>query len=802
MATAIGEAFVTVRPDVSEFGPELQREARGALEGVSRNLTSAGASLTATVTAPLIGLGTAALASFNSVDQGLATIRRGTGETGDALRALESDFEAVARSGPDAIGQAAEAIAGLNTELALTGEPLQEAARAALDVSRIMEADLNTVIREGSNLLGLFNEDASEFTGLLDSLTVAAQRSGVPLQQLVSTTQTYGPVLRNVGFSLEETVAFMAAFEGAGIDISRIMPGLNAATRRWAQEGIEDISGALTDAIEQIRDAETSTEALRIATDTFGAEGAQRMVTAIRNNVLELDDFIAALNDADGAVADTARESRTFAEDFAELRHEIPLALAPLGQSLVGALRNLLPLFSTAAETLRILVEQFANLPTPVQTVAIALGAIAAAAGPVLISIGLLAPGLASVQAAALGAAGGMQAFNLALLASPAGLAALGVGLVAGGAAAIIFGSALSAANDEMERTARVASIADAASTQSTEQLENSIAVTQEYRNELAQQIQALEEVRAATNPASQEFRDMGVELRALQEDLSHVDEELLGFQTALDQARESERLFEDAMGNARDMADDLAGSVRGLGDEFSTLTPRMVASAGAARILAIESERGIRRLIELGRVVNETAVAAERVAELEDMTDFILSAAGVAEELGSVARSAGGVGRSADAARGEVEEFTRSIADMGAQARATLAAEQLLAQGIDSVEGAMEAIHPAAVQMIRDLAEQEELTREVADAILGVQDATNEANQDGGFGGGNFLGLLASRRLAAGLDEGGGLFTQQGESRVQNIGTLNVNLTPGTGAGFDMPGMTVALRQSFEEAS
>ena len=62
------------------------------LTEVGEKITGAGESLSKNVTAPIVALGTASVAAFYNLDEGLDTIAKKTGATGDAL----SDMEDVA----------------------------------------------------------------------------------------------------------------------------------------------------------------------------------------------------------------------------------------------------------------------------------------------------------------------------------------------------------------------------------------------------------------------------------------------------------------------------------------------------------------------------------------------------------------------------------------------------------------------------------------------------------------------------------------------------------------------------------
>ena len=67
------------------------------------------------------------------------------------------------------------------------------------------------------------------------------------------------------------------------MDITRVMPAINMSLRKAEVGGVKDLRGHLGGLIESIRHTESGTEALSIATEAFGAEGAQRMTAAIRS---------------------------------------------------------------------------------------------------------------------------------------------------------------------------------------------------------------------------------------------------------------------------------------------------------------------------------------------------------------------------------------------------------------------------------------------------------------------------------------------------------------------------------------
>ena len=118
------------------------------------------------------------------------------------------------------------------------------------------------------------------------------------------------------------------------------------------------MKGALQDVIDEVKNATSDAEALNIATEAFGAEGAQRMTTAIRNGAFELDGLISKMGAADGAIIENANATRTNTERMQMMKNE-------------------------AMET----AGRFGDLPGPVKGVTAGLFGTLAAIGPLLIAL-------------------------------------------------------------------------------------------------------------------------------------------------------------------------------------------------------------------------------------------------------------------------------------------------------------------------------------------------------------------------------------------------------------------------------
>ena len=386
--TSLGRAVLDLVVNRSGLDKGLADAERTSTQKVQ----AIGKRLSVSVTPAILGIGAAVLKATDTIQQAMATIRTGTGATGDALEGLRGDFNAVFQQVPVDAQTTATAIADLNTTLGLSGEPLRAAAKAALELADATGADTATLINNTARAMEVLGEDSANVVPIMDRLFVVSQNTGLGIDALTNQLQTYGPVLRNAGFETNEAAAFLGNLHAAGVDASRVFPGLNAFLRRTAEEGVTDLKGALLDVVDAVEAATTDAEALNVATTAFGAEGAQRMSVAIRNGTFDFEGLIAAMENADGAIAENAESTRTLSDRLTVWRNRLTSALGTFDQ-----------------------------FPPALQDATLAIGGMLAATGPLLIvlpqmvgSVNLLRGAFVSHQVATRAATVATAAFGVA----------------------------------------------------------------------------------------------------------------------------------------------------------------------------------------------------------------------------------------------------------------------------------------------------------------------------------------------------------------------------------------------------
>ncbi len=318
--------------------------AQSQVAATGGKMKSLGANVAKYAILPMAAIGGVALGSAMQVDKAHEQIAIGTGATGKALEGLTESFRNVWGEVPQGAEEAGKAMADVNTRLGLTGKELETTSKSFLDFADAAGINASDAVLTVTRTMGDWGIKAGGATGLLDKLTVAAQKSGIEVGALAEHMTRYGVPLRQFGFSMDEAIGTLAGFQSAGVNTEEVMGSLKIAVTRLAKEGKggreawDEITGS-------IKGAKDMTEATSIATEYFGARAASNMAGAIREGKFDIDDWSKALENAKGATERTDEASETFAEKMTTFGHKVMLAFEPLGKPLMDILSGMLDAF-------------------------------------------------------------------------------------------------------------------------------------------------------------------------------------------------------------------------------------------------------------------------------------------------------------------------------------------------------------------------------------------------------------------------------------------------------------------------
>lgn len=329
------DVLVKIGGDVSEF----QNSLSGVLGDVTQWVGSLNPVL-AGVVAGVAAIGTAAVSIGLQYEEASNKIRVATGATGTELQGLMGDFKAVFTSVPEDAATVATAIGDLNTRLGLTGEPLQKLTNQFLDLASVTGIDVAQAIQLTTRVFGDWGIEQSKQSETMDLLFKVTQATGVGFDELAAKVVQFGAPLRQMGFSLEESVALLGKFEKEGVNTELVMGSLRIALGKMAQDGVSDVKAGLTDVMEAIKAAGTAGEANAIAIEKFGARAGPDMAAAIREGRFEIAGLLDELNRSTETISTADAATETFTEKLTLLWHWVQSLLEPLGTWLVEAGRS------------------------------------------------------------------------------------------------------------------------------------------------------------------------------------------------------------------------------------------------------------------------------------------------------------------------------------------------------------------------------------------------------------------------------------------------------------------------------
>lgn len=433
---------------IQVVGNEM-KTAGDKIKGVGDSVKSFGEGMTQKVTAPIVGVGAAAIAAFNEVDSGLDTIITKTGASGEALDSMQKSMEDVATSIPTSFEEAGTAVGEVNTRFGIMGEDLTELSGQFLKFAQLNGTDVNASIDKVQSSMAAFGIETKDAGMVLDILNKAGQDTGASLDTLSSTLTSNSTVLQEMGFNFNQSAGFVANLSKNGIDASAVMAGLKKALQNATKEG-KPLDQALAELQTSLTSATDSTEAMQLATELFGAKAGPQLAAALQEGRISLDASANSITGWGNSVSTTFEATLDAPDQLKTTLNELKIVGADLGGTM---LEMLVPALQSLSETVKSARDAWNTLDDGQKKAIVTIGGAIAVIGPLVVGlsavIGAISTivttvggaitaigGLASAFAAAggvagiLSTAGGVLAGVFAALVSPIGLAIAAVAAI------------------------------------------------------------------------------------------------------------------------------------------------------------------------------------------------------------------------------------------------------------------------------------------------------------------------------------------------------------------------------------
>lgn len=329
MALEVADLIAKLRLDQTDFEKKL-KSAETSFSGMTSKITGLASTMGIGVSLSFGTVAAAAIKAALDIDNAFDRIRIGTGATGAALKGLQQDFTALFRSLPSTANDVSRAVADLNTRLGLTGEPLRQLATQVLNLARITESDLTSVIRGATRVFGDWGISTMQQGQSLDFLFKASQATGIEVSRLMDMIVQYGAPMRQFNFSFEEAATMLGKWEKEGVNTELVLGSLRIAIGEFARANIPLRQG-LEETIRKILALGPGAQATAAAMKTFGARAGADMAAAILEGRLSIEDLLVTLQKSSETINKAAKDTEDFAEAWQRTKNRVTLILEPLG---------------------------------------------------------------------------------------------------------------------------------------------------------------------------------------------------------------------------------------------------------------------------------------------------------------------------------------------------------------------------------------------------------------------------------------------------------------------------------------
>lgn len=418
--------FATLGLNMTDFEKGLNT-AQQRLDGVEQSFTSAGRSLSLGLTAPIVGIGTAALKASIDFESAFAGVRKTVDATEEEFDALERGIRDMSTRLPASAGDIArvaeaagqlgiktenileftEVMIGLGTATNMTADEAATALARFANITQMPQEDFDrlgsVIVDLGNNLattegeitdmglriagagkqIGLTEAEVLGVAGALSSLGIAADAGGTAISRVMLTMMTE---VMNGGEKLDAfaATAGMTADEFSDAFRNRPTEAITSFVNGLANISAE--GGNVVSVLDSV-----SLNDIRVRDALLRMAGAGDVLTDSINLATGAWDENNALQ------VEVGRRYETTESQLGMLKNQVVEVVRTLGDALVPMFMAALEAAKPLIDALKGLAEWFTNLDPRMQQTIVSVLGVTAALGPVLYLVGSFAGAISNL---------------------------------------------------------------------------------------------------------------------------------------------------------------------------------------------------------------------------------------------------------------------------------------------------------------------------------------------------------------------------------------------------------------------
>lgn len=378
---------------------------------LSSAMTSAGKTLTKSVTLPLVGIGTAAVATTAKFDSSMSNLQAISGATGTEIDSLRDKAKEMGAKTKFSASEAADAFTYMAMAGWKTGDML-DGIEGIMNLAAASGEDLASTSDIVTDALTAFGLSASDSGHFADVLAAASNNANTNVSMLGESFKYVAPVAGALGYSVEDVSVALGLMANSGIkasqagtslrsSLTRMLKPTKTMTSYMQQLGIMTQDGVVTAMVNTDGSMKPLSETMTILRDKFkgltkaqqaeyaaaifGQESMAGMLAIINASDKDFDKLTESINNAGGTAQNMAdTQLNNLSGQLTILKSTLESIAISIGEILMPYVRDFVSGLQSVAEWLN-------NASDSQKRFAVTVAAIAAAIGPILLIGGKIA---------------------------------------------------------------------------------------------------------------------------------------------------------------------------------------------------------------------------------------------------------------------------------------------------------------------------------------------------------------------------------------------------------------------------
>lgn len=378
---------------------------------LSSAMTSAGKTLTKSVTLPLVGIGTAAVATTAKFDSAMSNLQAISGATGTEIDSLRDKAKEMGAKTKFSASEAADAFTYMAMAGWKTGDML-DGIEGIMNLAAASGEDLASTSDIVTDALTAFGLSASDSGHFADVLAAASNNANTNVSMLGESFKYVAPVAGALGYSVEDVSVALGLMANSGIkasqagtslrsSLTRMLKPTKTMTSYMQQLGIMTQDGVVTAMVNTDGSMKPLSETMTILRDKFkcltkaqqaeyaaaifGQESMAGMLAIINASDEDFDKLTESINNAGGTAQNMAdTQLNNLSGQLTILKSTLESIAISIGEILMPYVRDFVSGLQSVAEWLN-------NASDSQKRFAVTVAAIAAAIGPILLIGGKIA---------------------------------------------------------------------------------------------------------------------------------------------------------------------------------------------------------------------------------------------------------------------------------------------------------------------------------------------------------------------------------------------------------------------------